>query len=153
MINVCKKALRNLSWFVVGGLFLLAASGYSGTLEIMNETDKQVVIKSFRKDYTDLIITEDMEIDPQESHKFTISIEQSKFDQNNKALRKPNLDFIRFTVDDDDMTISWDDLFSIFLTRNGGEEKSSERTHAESYDIKTVWISRNVCTLKLTNKK
>ena len=108
-------------------------------LDISNQTDKPAVLKSFSRNYSDVIVTSDMEFDPTEEMTLDILIQYDRLIQYWKELRGRGIigfsedkkDYMEFTVGEDNFIVSWDQ-YSVASLR---------AAHSDSYDARLDLIS------------
>ncbi len=140
MTTTNKNTFLNFMRFFVSGMFLSISEGYACVdLDISNQTDKPAVLKSFSRNYSDVMVTSDMEFDPAEELTLDILIQYDRLIQYWKELRKMGIigfsedkkDYMEFTVGEDDFIVSWDQH----------SVASLRATHADSYDARLEFIS------------
>jgi len=140
MTTINKNTFLNFIKFFVSGVFLSISEGHACVdLDISNQTDKPAVLKSFSRNYSDLMVTSDMEFDPAEELTLDILIQYDRLIQYWKELRKMGIigfsedkkDYMEFTVGEDDFIVSWDQH----------SVASLRATHADSYDARLDFIS------------
>lgn len=146
-----KVIFLNFFRFSAVGVFLLVTGGYACVdLDIVNQADKPAILKGFSRNYSDLLVTSDMELDPTEQMTLHIFIEYDRFIRYSDELRGKGIvrsgeakkDHMEFTIGDDDFVLSWDyqpvasltlthaDLYSARLELiSGGEADASRKKY------------------------
>lgn len=156
MRSITNITFLNFIKLLVVGVFLPTSGVYACVdLDLFNGTDKPAVIKSFSRNYSDLMITSDMAIDPTEKLDLEIFIQYKdlfKYQETLKAkgstvFSDGKQDYMEFAIGDDDFVIFWDPNLNAFLKKN----------HNDTYDVVLESLSTDNPSKKmykvLLNKK